>query len=78
MSPLVLPFPYAAALFPRGPQFCLLRPDSVVGVSGVTVGNEGTQEDGVPQGLYLGLSFDDHTRNQPPSDQAEGKKLRWI
>ena len=39
---------------------------------------QSSPEDGVPQGLYLGLSFDDHTRNQPPSDQAEGKKLRWI
>lgn len=78
LSPLALPLPHAAVLFPRGPQFCLRRPDSVVGVSGVTVGNEGTQENGVPRGLYVDLSFDDCTRSQPPSDQAEGKKLRWI
>lgn len=78
LSPLALPLPHAAVLFPRGPQFCLRRPDSVVGVSGVTVGNEGTQENGGPRGLYVGLSFDDCTRSQPPSDQAEGKKLRWI
>lgn len=50
----------------------------MTGVSRVTVGNERTQEDGVPQGLYMGLSSDDHTRNQPPSDKAEGKKLKWI
>ena len=78
LSTQVLSLPSAAILFPRGPQFCPLKQDSVTGVSRVTVGNEGTQEDGVPQGLYMGLSSDDHTRNQPPSDKVEGKKLKWI
>lgn len=74
LSTQVLSLPNAAILFSRGPQFCPLKQDSVTEVSRVTVGNERTQEDGVPQGL----SSDDHTRNQPPSDKAEGKKLKWI
>lgn len=44
-----------AVLFPRGPIFPL-KQDSAMGVSRVTSGNEGTPEDGVAQGLYLGPS----------------------